>query len=94
MDVLQLLGTAAILTLAAVCLILWLPKNYALFIVTGQAVFAWCFFVLVLLFVTRMAGAAFGIDIETIRPLNSLMFIICVVGIVYSVVRKSRKGKI
>ena len=91
-DVIQILGTAAMLTLAVICGMLSYPKGNPLYTAIGQVVFRWLFFALVLLSVGRI-GTFIGLDTEIARYVNSFAFLVAVIAITVNVFRHSRVRK-
>lgn len=95
MDIIALLGTAAMLTLAVVCLMLALPVNQRLFLVTGRTVFGWLFVALFIFVLTRFLTLGFNLPTEAARNINSVAFMLAVGGIILNVIRhvlKTDKG--
>ena len=94
MDILQILGTAAMLTLAAVCGMLSYPDRNPLYIAIGQYVFRWMLFALVVLSVGRIGTFIGMLDTEVARYINSGAFLLAVLAITIEVFKFSRgKGR-
>ena len=92
MDILQILGTAAMLTLAVICWKMAHPKNNPLYLAVGQTVFKWIFLALVVLSVGRIFTFAGLLPTEVARFINSGAFLIAVFFIIVSVLRYNQQG--
>lgn len=89
---LQILGTAAMATLAVICWKMAHPKNNPLYLAVGQTVFKWLFVALVILSVGRIFTFVGVLPTEVARYINSGAFIIAVGFIVGSVLTYNKQG--
>lgn len=85
---LQFMGNAAIGVLAFITLYLSRPKNIHHFIIVGQSIFKWLFAVLTVIFVTRLLIICHILNQTNSRYVNSVVFVSCVLGILWSVRRR------
>lgn len=92
MDLLQILGTAAMATLAVICFKMAHPKNNPLYLAVGQTVFMWLFIALVVLSIGRIFTFAGVLPTEVARYINSFTFIVAVGFIVGSVLTYNKYG--
>ena len=92
MDFLQILGTAAMMTLAVICWKMAHPKDNPLYLAVGQTVFKWLFFALVVLVVGRILTFVNLLPVDVARYINSFAFLAAVVCIVVSVLRYNKHG--
>lgn len=89
---LQILGTAAMMTLAVICIKMAYPKQNALYLAVGQTVFKWLFVALMTLSIGRLLTFFHAISAEVARYINSGAFMLVVVFIVISVLTYNREG--
>ena len=92
MDILQILGTAAMMTLAAICWKMAHPKDNPLYLAVGQTVFKWLFFALTILVIGRILTFIGVMPTEVARYVNSVAFLAAVICIVASVLTYNRHG--
>lgn len=92
MDILQILGTAAMMTLAVICWKMAHPKNNPLYLAVGQTVFKWLFFALAVLTIGRILTFASLLPTEVARYINSGAFLLAVFFIVLSVLSYNKYG--
>lgn len=85
--ILQILGFLGITTLLFICFILSQPRNVQRFIIVGQDVFKWMTVVLLSTLFARILLLLNIIETPWARSLNSVVFILSVAGIVWSVYR-------
>lgn len=86
---LQFMGNTAIGVLALITLYLSKPKNVHHFILVGQAVFRWLFAVLTIIFITRLLIICHVLNQTNSRYVNSVIFVFCVLGILWNVRRRN-----
>jgi len=92
MDLLQILGTAAMMTLAVICWKMAHPKDNPLYLAVGQTVFKWIFFALAVLTIGRIFTFAELLPTEIARYINSFAFLLAVICIVISVLNYNKQG--
>jgi len=92
MDILQILGTAAMMTLAVICLKMAYPQNNRLYLAVGQTVFKWLFVALAVLVIGRVLTFAGILPTEVARYINSITFMVAVLFIVISVLSYNNYG--
>lgn len=85
MDVLQFLGTIGIITLGTICLMLSLDKNKHLILISGQSIFKWMSLTLITVAISRTLSFVNILPSVISRNVNSIVFLVSVVGIVWSV---------
>jgi ABC-type transport system involved in cytochrome c biogenesis permease component len=73
------------------CFALAHRRNIHLQIVAGQTVFAWMGVVLLAVTLSRLATFLFNMPADAARQITGAVYVLCVIGIIWSVARHARR---
>lgn len=91
--ILQIVGLLGVTTLLFICFILSQPRNVQRFVIVGQDVFKWMTVVLFFTLFARILLLSRLISTPFARNINSIVFFVSVVGIVWNVYRHGANNK-
>lgn len=90
---LQIIGIIGMATLLFICINLSRPRNTRAFLAVGQDVFRWIAVLLCDLIALRTLTGWHLVSTEFARTVNSIVFLVVVGGIVWSVSRHGRAAQ-